>query len=80
MKIKKVSQLTGEVHEMDISVTPEHLFAAVTYWAENPRSHIQDAFPNLSSGEREFLLTGITPEEWDKSVRTSSDLSVAEGE
>jgi hypothetical protein len=27
---------------------------------------IQDAFPFLSSGEREFLMTGITPKEWDK--------------
>lgn len=25
---------------------------------------IQDAFDNLSSDEREFLITGITPEEW----------------
>ncbi len=26
---------------------------------------IQDAFPYLSADDREFLLTGITPEEWD---------------
>ena len=26
----------------------------------------QDAFPFLSASEREFLITGITPEEWDK--------------
>ncbi len=27
---------------------------------------IQDAFPHLSDNDREFLLTGITPEEWDE--------------
>lgn len=26
----------------------------------------QDVFPNLSAGEREFLITGTTPEEWAK--------------
>ena len=27
---------------------------------------IQDAMPNISMGEREFIKTGITPEQWDK--------------
>ena len=26
---------------------------------------IQDAMPNLSADEREFVMTGITPYEWD---------------
>ena len=26
---------------------------------------IQDAFPELNDDEREFMLTGITPAEWD---------------
>lgn len=26
---------------------------------------IQDAFPELSDDEREFIMTGITPQEWD---------------
>ena len=28
-------------------------------------AHIQNAFSFLTPGEREFLMTGITPEEWD---------------
>jgi hypothetical protein len=28
--------------------------------------YIQQAFNNLSDGEREFLITGITSEEWNK--------------
>jgi len=27
---------------------------------------IQDAYPTLSLAEREFLISGVTPEEWDK--------------
>lgn len=27
---------------------------------------IQNALPHLSADEREFLMTGITPDEWDE--------------
>jgi hypothetical protein len=27
---------------------------------------IQDIFPNLPHGEREFIKTGITPQEWEE--------------
>lgn len=29
---------------------------------------VQDAFPHLSPPEREFILSGITPEEWQAEV------------
>jgi hypothetical protein len=28
--------------------------------------HVQEAFPYLDDNEREFILTGITEEEWDE--------------
>lgn len=28
--------------------------------------HVQDAFPYMSKEHREFLLSGITPEEWNE--------------
>jgi|TARA_R110002020_G_C16209985_1_gene766920 hypothetical protein len=28
---------------------------------------VQDVMPNLTPEEREFIMTGITPEEWDES-------------
>ena len=43
----------------------ERLSAAWHQWQMNGR-HLQDAFPFLKPSEREFLLTGITPEEWLK--------------
>jgi hypothetical protein len=30
---------------------------------------VQRAFPFLSNAEREFLITGLTPEEWDELMR-----------
>lgn len=31
----------------------------------NAGAYVQDAFDNLSADEREFLLTGLTKEQWD---------------
>ena len=59
MIVTRISPLTGEVHEMDLDITPEQLD---NY--ENFGVLLQDAFPNLTPAQREFIKTGITPEEW----------------
>lgn len=59
MKVSMISQLTGKGHTMEIDVTPEQIKA----W-ENGML-IQRAMPNLTADEREFLMSGITKEEWD---------------
>lgn len=37
------------------------------------RRMIQDAFPTLSAAEREFILSGTTPEEWGKMFPKEDD-------
>lgn len=59
MLIMRISALTGEVNEMELDITPEQLD---TY--ENFGVLLQDAFPKLTPAQREFIKTGITPEEW----------------
>ena len=34
---------------------------------------IQDAMPNLTPDEREFIKTGITPKEWDEMFGDAGD-------
>ena len=34
---------------------------------------IQNAFPNLTSEQREFIKTGVTPEEWDETFCDDDD-------
>lgn len=63
MKIRKQSPISGNVNEMDIDVTTEQLKS----WADGTLA--QDAFPNLSADEREFIMTGITPEEWEETFK-----------
>ncbi len=60
MLIERVSPLSGNKNVLDIPVT----LAQLTMWKGGEL--IQRAMPNLSADEREFLMTGITPEEWEK--------------
>ena len=46
---------------MDLNITSEQ-FARI----ESGIELIQNIVPHLTSEEREFLITGITPQEWDK--------------
>lgn len=59
MKVKMISQLTGVQHTMEIDVTQEQVKA----WQSGVL--IQRAMPNLTPDEREFLMSGITKDEWD---------------
>jgi len=60
MIIMRISMLSGEVNEMDLDITPAQLESYELFGVL-----LQDTFPNLSPAEREFIKTGITPEEWD---------------
>jgi hypothetical protein len=47
---------------MNINITEEELFRIENRY--NSKELIQNIVPNLSMDEREFLMTGITNEEW----------------
>ena len=67
MKVTMRSQISGDFHTREISVDNEKLMR----WANRPqitRPLIQNYFPELNDSDREFLMTGITPEEWDSAI------------
>jgi hypothetical protein len=70
MLITRVSNLSGELHSININVTPEQLQA---YEAQRGLILIQDAFPTLHAWEREFIKTGVTPAEWDAVFANEED-------
>lgn len=59
MEITRTSGLTGEVSTRFIPGLTEEALKA---WKAG--AMIQDVMPNVSPADREFLVTGITPEEW----------------
>ena len=60
MKITRRNIITGKVGEMDLDVTAEEMSAFIK------GEYVQRAFPRLNAGEREFMLNGILPEDWDE--------------
>jgi hypothetical protein len=60
MLITRKSMYSGKVNTMDLPITDEQ----IARWESD--TLIQNAFPNLNADQREFLMTGILPEEWDE--------------
>ena len=60
MKVTMTSLLSGKTRTRDIPITQDQLAS----WEAGET--IQDAMPNLKSTDREFLMTGITADEWDE--------------
>jgi len=68
MKITKRSGLSGVEHTLDIDITEEQFQRVEMRFFT--KELIQNIIPNVSLGEREFLMTGITQEEWDETFST----------
>jgi len=60
MIIIRRSPVSGHTNTMNLDVTQDSL----DDW--NSGVLVQDAMPNLSADEREFIMTGIMPHEWTK--------------
>lgn len=58
MDLTKTSMLTGVTHTRSIDISEEQLAA----WRGG--ACIQDVAPHLSAADREFVISGSTPEEW----------------
>lgn len=75
MKVTKQSMFSGKTHTLDLEVTE----AQMQEWLTSPRTRvIQDIFPNLTPSEREFLMTGVTAEEWDSEFKPKTWMDMAE--
>jgi hypothetical protein len=53
---------SGKIHEMDIPITSKDL----KDFYEDKLGLIHNAFPYLTADEREFIIYGILPHEWDE--------------
>lgn len=71
MKITKKCPFTGKINTMDIPLT-EAEFLRI----ELRNELIQNIVPHLSADHREFLISGITPDEWNKTFNSDEDFDV----
>jgi hypothetical protein len=64
MLIVRTSQISKKESAMDLDITQDQLNRISLRY--NTGELIQNIVPNLSKEEREFLITGITPKEWNE--------------
>jgi hypothetical protein len=67
MLIVRKSGLSGKTSSQEIPVTEEQLRA----WELGEL--IQNVMPNLTPDQREFIMTGITADEWDVLFQAEDD-------
>jgi hypothetical protein len=60
MKVTRKNPFTGQMLTREIPVTEEQLMA----WQDGEL--IQNAMPNISAEDREFIKSGITAEQWEE--------------
>lgn len=60
MEITRKSEASGVIRTRNLPVTEQQ------YCLYLDGVKIQDAFPHLDADDREFILTGITAEEWNE--------------
>jgi hypothetical protein len=63
MKITRTSMFSNIERTKDLPITEDQL----NDW--NNGTVIQKAMPNLSRADREFIITGVTDEEWQKQFK-----------
>ena len=56
------SALSGKLHTQVLSITEEQFDFLCKHWLKS----ITEVCPSLTPAEREFLLSGVTSEEWDE--------------
>ena len=62
MLITRTSIITGKVNTIDLPITDDQL----SLWQDG--EYAQVAFSNLTPAQREFIMTGITGDEWESEI------------
>lgn len=68
MQVTRKSIITGIVRTKEIDITPE-----VLQRYEEGIENIQSLAPHLSENDREFIMTGMTEEEWNEAIGPDED-------
>jgi len=76
IQVTRLSVLTRKMNTMELPISQEHLDIYDTVGD----ILVQDAFPNLDKEQREFLISGITPQEWNNTFGEEEDDDEGGGE
>jgi hypothetical protein len=60
MKVTRQSIVSGKTRTKDLPITPVQYVKYI-----RGEGYIQDIMPDLPPEDREFIINGVTPEEWE---------------
>mgnify|MGYP003668223493 FL=1 len=69
LDVTRKSILSGKTNTMSLDITQETL----DNYEQVGGMLVQAIFPNLNKEEREFLISGITPDEWNNTFGDDED-------
>tara|TARA_R110002074_G_scaffold308407_1_gene479215 strand:+ start:396 stop:617 length:222 start_codon:yes stop_codon:yes gene_type:complete len=71
IRLTRTSIITQRDNTMILPIEGERVTAWLKARRADPQTAplIQDAFPDLNDEQREFVLTGVTPNEWQEMTR-----------
>lgn len=69
--LSRISDFSGNYNEMEIPMSIEAYSMAMHAWKRG--ALVQDAFASLSPEIREFIMSGITPQEWEEMFGASEE-------
>ena len=61
MKVTRQSMASGKTRTKDLPITPVQYVKYI-----RGEGHVQDIMPDLPPEDREFLISGVTQEEWEE--------------
>ena len=69
LEVTRKSILSGKTNTMTLDITQESL----DIYDIIGGMLVQNVFPNLNKEEREYLINGVTPDEWNKYIGDFND-------
>jgi len=72
--VSRRSALSGVEHHLKLPISIKQLARGVQ--AYNQGRPLQEAFPDLSNDQRNFLMSGITSEEWTEHIKDDAEEEV----
>ena len=63
MQVTRRSPLTGNINTLEVNVTQEQM---QEFQSEGRQRLVQEIFCDATAPEREFILTGYTPQDWEQ--------------
>ena len=72
IQVTRLSVVTRKMNTMELPISQEHLDIYDTVGD----ILVQDAFPTLDKGQREFLISGITPDEWNETFGEEDNVTL----